>query len=638
MSRVVSGIRAILLASMSLSCLCTYADHTVTLPTLIARAEHSTQHHLSASGNSSSQYSSQQIKASGQTSISQFLRQQHLANITPAATNPDEHSISLHGFGDNASLNSLLMLDGIPITSLGLRGPSLDLLLPDNIAHITVTPGSQGVLAGSQAIGGIVNITSHTPTPTPVATAGISLGNMGQSQVHTFFSQRINPHMGLSLGAKSDHSNNDFPHFRSNNTLVNGKWNYYGTNNKLSINWIHYNRRSQLPVSLIWGQSGSTNDLNTVARRGNIAYLTNTHIFPNQRILHSQLLWLNNSIRTNVLAATINQQQWLLNNQLRINPDIIGGLNLHTGTYHLHNRLKDEHATEWVTAAYTQIKHQLNHAWQAIAGLRFAKQWLNFSNATMNTQHSDNHVWVSELGIVYHANSHWQWYLRRSGNYRFANGNERMWSTSNANTLHTQTGVAYETGIVVKQGSLNLATDAYLLNINNELSYTPDPQPFGNLVNLPPTQRLGLDLSLSEQLNPYWQLTASGNIVHATISSGLYQGKQIPGVAPVNAGIGLAFSKGQWGLNLNENYHSDYYAVHDFTNTQTKLPPIWTTNLTIQKTYQHVRVTLAIDNLLNNHNPQYAVYQDFADHIYYYHVNGVSVLASIDVSLGAMNA
>lgn len=613
------------------------ASNQLILPTLVTHSQSKNQPaRTTHNGNLAIHYNGASISNQGSHSASDFLKHHAIASVQATGSNPNDQALSIHGFGANAAQNSLLMIDGIPMTTLSMNGPYLNMVLVNNIKSINIIPGSQGVRYGAQAIGGVVSITTITPIKNTLSIES-GLGNLGQAQWQTFISHRIDTHNSFAIGANITHAHNSLENNKVNNQVVNAKFNHMGNRDSYTINLLNYNNRLQLPASYIWQQpTQQTSSNKSTADQGQIIYGINTFAINPNWSWQTHAMWLHSKEATTVLNSNLTQYGVYLDNTLTKNHYLLAGISLNAKRYRLQNQLLQERAREFVGAIYSRINRPLNKAWHIIIGARYSHQWLSATKTT--TQSISSPVWVSEIGLTYQPKQHWHWYLRRAGNYRFANGKERLWSSNNFNTLKTQTGVAYETGVTWHQGRSNIGSDIYMLNINNELAYTPDPQPFGNLVNLPPTRRLGIDLHATTQLSPMWAISFGANAVNPKIRSGIYSGKTIPGVSPVNASITISLTQTQLGIvSLNENYHSNFYASDDFSNSQAQLPPVWLTNVNWHKQFKHISANIAVNNIFNNHRPRYAIYQDFAHSIFYYPSNGLSILLSLSINLGKLH-
>ena len=100
----------------------------------------------------------QQIIDHGAGTLSEVLQNMGGLQLQDTTGNGSQVLMSLRGFGANASSNTLLLINGIPITNPDMAPPDLNAIPLQNIEVIEVIAGSESVLYGDQAVGGLVNI------------------------------------------------------------------------------------------------------------------------------------------------------------------------------------------------------------------------------------------------------------------------------------------------------------------------------------------------------------------------------------------------------------------------------------------------------------------------------------------------
>lgn len=99
------------------------------------------------------------IKISPVVDLTQLLKQEQ--SIVRLINNSGDYSqvaFSIRGFGDNAVANSLILVDGFPLTNPSLLVPNFNSISLVDIERMEITQGSEGVLWGDQAVGGVMNI------------------------------------------------------------------------------------------------------------------------------------------------------------------------------------------------------------------------------------------------------------------------------------------------------------------------------------------------------------------------------------------------------------------------------------------------------------------------------------------------
>ena len=100
-----------------------------------------------------------QISNSTAYDVPDLLRSQVGVHVNDIAGNRRNHTIDLRGFGETASLNTLVLVDGRRINQADLSGTDWALIPLDRVKRIEIIRGGRGsVLYGDNAAGGIINI------------------------------------------------------------------------------------------------------------------------------------------------------------------------------------------------------------------------------------------------------------------------------------------------------------------------------------------------------------------------------------------------------------------------------------------------------------------------------------------------
>jgi len=621
-----------------------YAADLTNLPTLdIQAAPNQTTQKKSPSNDYD--FTQQKIQQSGSKNLSQFLAQQGLVSVKNNSSANNQETISMHGFGSNANQNSLIQIDNIPDISLNNVSPVLNTLMLQNISSIDVLPGSYGANYGNQAVGGMVNINTLTPNKT-IHELQLGLGNNNQALANIFYSQRYVNQVGVNLGFSESQNNHSQDHENQDHTIANGKLDYIGERGSMSLNFLGYQDRAQIPgYFTVDGPATPANPENIIKSHGALSY------FKSDYFLSPDWSWKsaianNNSQSSGFLNTNFqnNQSQWLIQNSLNDQKFFTLGHQIDLAHYDSESGSASEGNTQsaneidndFFTTGTLPIPISIMKNWDINLGLRYANQYLDADpTPTIHTTKNSNAT-VSTEGLTWHIAPSFSWYARRAGSFLFAKGNEQMWTDSPTLPLETQTGVSYETGINWQQPNHSeLKVSLYQLDINHEISmFTPVDSPFPIMSNLPPTRRLGVDALEKFHINTQLELLIQGTLVSPRFRSGEYDGKQIPSVSPLSASTGLSYQSTQnWNLFLNESYNSSYYADGDFDNTGPKQAGYFLTNLNMTKTYHQAILGLAINNLLNQHFASYAyAYGNNPTQVNYYMGDGLSILGSLTLS------
>jgi iron complex outermembrane receptor protein len=99
------------------------------------------------------------IKNSTAYDIPDLLRNQVGVHVNDIAGNRRNYTVDLRGFGETASLNTLVLVDGRRINEADLSGTDWSLIPLDRVKRIEIVRGGRGsILYGDNASGGVINI------------------------------------------------------------------------------------------------------------------------------------------------------------------------------------------------------------------------------------------------------------------------------------------------------------------------------------------------------------------------------------------------------------------------------------------------------------------------------------------------
>ncbi|CBN56573.1 MULTISPECIES: TonB-dependent receptor plug domain-containing protein [Kamptonema] len=109
------------------------------------------------------------------------------------------------------SAQVLILLDGRPINDVGFFGGfDLSELTTDNIERIELLPGGGSTLYGSDAIGGVINIITRSPSNKPEVALRAAAGSFGLNE-QAIQTRGRSGGIGWTVGYTRTQSENDFP-------------------------------------------------------------------------------------------------------------------------------------------------------------------------------------------------------------------------------------------------------------------------------------------------------------------------------------------------------------------------------------------------------------------------------------------
>ncbi len=563
---------------------------------------------------------SKQLQQQGDTSLGQALS--HVAGLNifhGAGSNP---SLSLRGFGSQASSNTLVLLDGQPINSITLEAANINAIPLEQIKAIEVLTGSASVLYGNHAVGGVINIITNTVMKDD-ASVQLQTGMPRQDNINAQFAKRLGSTWGIA-GGVTDHSQQGYrDHSKQDLKSVNLQLNQHDQTQYNQWQVAYSDQYNDYPGSLSEQALNNNRQAASPTGQGWLDNQTVTLSWRHQTRLNQTWRWLFTSqyqhqqangqwFFTPVSTVSIHAQHWQLHPkfiadgfwlkrpwQWQIGSDI--------SQYHYRYLLSGRPYTDArqnQQSFYTLGSIDLRKHWQASGGVRY--YWIK-QNSQLHQQQQHFAGIASTIGLNYQPNAHWRWYVRRADSYRLPLVDEYQYITGqpiaiNAD-LQVQTGVSYELGGIWRHQSGELQFNLYRLIIHNEITYDPNG---GKNVNLDKSIHDGLLIHVKQQLNHYWRLQASLSLMNNRLVAGPYSGKKIPWTTPITSDWQLNYRIRQhWQWFIAGHYIGQRYAIGDLSRQQRSFGDITTWDSGVSYDQKNWFVTLRINNLTNRDDNDY---------------------------------
>lgn len=579
-----------------------------------------------------------QIEMSGASSLSQVLATNPEVKLLDYYGDGSRAAISMRGFGDNASGNTLILVDGVPLISPDLGAVNLNTIPLATIQRVEILPGSASVLYGDQAVGGVVNIITKAPEK-HVSNALFSYGNFNAQNVTAVVGDKFINGLGYTIDATHYVTDNYRDH---NVNQINNAGMLLATDNYY-LRYRKFNQHLELPGGLTLEQM-----------RHNPRQATIGDSFNNQDTDYLQLGMKNEINRGWVLQADFLGQYMRgvgdyasynfpfreMRCEQLLRPKISGVTKI--GKYFIYpifggELLQGKYArndlanTESEGSGFAQFSLPLTVAWKIIGGARIAAVHYDLSRG-----YSHDAATATTLELSWQANQDWRWFVRRATNYRFPKVDEEPqaspWTLNNP-PLKAQTGVSYEGGTAFDKQRLNAALTVYQLDLNNEIMYVPEDRG-GYNENLDPTKRVGLIVNASTLLTTNWRVNAAYDFVHATFSAGNYAGKSMPFVAANNWRLSSTYCfAGFWQFYIEGVYTGKRYAINDVANRYPSLAGFTIYNFNVSYNQPHYDVALRINNLTNKLHCEYVVVAYANGNFAYYPAAGINALLTLSIKL-----
>ncbi|MUL37871.1 TonB-dependent receptor [Gloeocapsopsis sp. AAB1 = 1H9] len=193
----------------------------------------------------------EQIEAQGARTVQEALR--YLPGILSDGTAGGQLGALSSQFIRGAnSAQVLILLDGRPINDVGFFGGfDLSNFTTDAVERIELLPGGGSTLYGSDALGGVINIITRSPSETPEVTARGAIGSFGLNE-QSIQARGSSGDVGWALGYSRIESNNDFPFRIDRIDLDDRRRNADVLYNNLNLNLEKLGDRDTLSFSAIY--------------------------------------------------------------------------------------------------------------------------------------------------------------------------------------------------------------------------------------------------------------------------------------------------------------------------------------------------------------------------------------------------
>jgi iron complex outermembrane receptor protein len=572
--------------------------------------------------------------------------------------NGSKATVDIRGFGEQAGLNVLVLINGRRVNEIDLSGTDWTQIPLDQIERIEVLRGGFGsVLYGDNAVGGVVNIITKRGGSKPLSVElGAEYGSYDMNKESVNLGGTLEKfNYYLSYGREGTHG------YR-NNTYLNGtdfssRFDYkidstgtllrfsqaynksnYGLPGALSsADLSRFNRRysaygddhaKDVDYNFVLGFDQETGDL------GKFSFDTSYR----KRETFTNFIGANGGYNPIVKSYihtlgfnpkyVIDQSLFDLGNKAIIGLDFYR-YDLQSDTYDLSMaKQSGNYVRKNSRAFYLQDELSLSN------NLTFAGGW-RYEDIGYDFNYNDYSLFFpnppvdSKINLMATAYNIGLTYKYNQGNI-YANHSKSFRSPAIDEyfvygvfnpALKAQTGKNFELGLNHKISDyFSFGLSGYLMNLKNELYYNPDT--FQN-ENYDKTRHQGIEASFKSKLP--WKLKFSGSYTfdQAVFKQGDYKDKSIPMVPEHKFNLGLTHSLSKyldWGLAFN--YLSKKYFINDQANNWPRLKQVFTVDAKLAFEKEDYKLICGINNILNEKYYEYGVCNAATGAVNYYPASG----------------
>ena len=124
-------------------------------------------------------------------------------------------AVSMRGFGDNAASNTLIMINGVPQNNPDIASANLNQMPIQDVKQIDIIQGSNSVLYGDQAVGGVINIITKQ-SEKAVGNVSVGYGSYNRQLYHANFSNAYKNGFNYRVSVNRDTTDNYRDHNNDN--------------------------------------------------------------------------------------------------------------------------------------------------------------------------------------------------------------------------------------------------------------------------------------------------------------------------------------------------------------------------------------------------------------------------------------
>jgi len=580
-------------------------------------------------------------------------------------------TVDIRGFGAAATQNTLILLDGRRLNDVDLSSVNFGTIPLQSIERIEITRNSGAVLYGDGAVGGAINIITRQPEKAGTsAFIKAGLGNLDTRQLDAHVSHNSGAFAAFVGGhiLSSDG-------YRDNNDLdeknLNSDFRYSHENNQYFLKFDWFDQDLNLPGERNVNPAAGVDQLKNDRRGTNTpddyadqkGYNINpgfTHYWDNgteaiidfgyrkknQKAFFEDYFsgglysdYLDSDLKTWSFTPRVVTPQQLFGRQSQTiigldyyNSDYDSDRSLNRST--LDSPIHRLHIDQQSTGLYADSTTAITMDTTLNLGARL--QWISqdgkdsfnpdapgasdkFESGAAD--YDDSHrVHMLEAGIEKQFITSTAVYLKWTRSARVATVDELFEIDPTSFTrvfspLDPQTGNGVDLGTHYRQGRYSGTANAYYMRLKNEIHF--NPATFTN-VNLDPTERYGVELNGTVDINDRVSLQGNYSYLRAMFTDGPFDGNNVPLVPKNKASL-----SGTWqptaatDLIVAINYVDSSYFDNDQSNSfGEKIPSYTTVDARLSHVYKGLRMTAEVNNIFNEEYFEYGVSSTFTPGVY----------------------
>jgi iron complex outermembrane receptor protein len=557
-----------------------------------------------------------------------------------------DSSVDLRGFGDSATSNTLILLDGQRLNPID-GGPILWSAIPLNaIERIEIMRGSGSILYGDRASGGVINIiTNKSARPTTDASATLGSHGYKAGDVHAAGGAG-NAYFNLT----GHHAETDGwrQNTQADQSSLAGRVGYRSGQTDVFLDLAGFNDASGTPSALFTQQFLQQPDMarypydnqkhDGIRLRPGFSVAIGNDLDIEGELGYVKDHYLGYSFSASgspTYSSDRSGETWSATPRLRWRHGLAGqdgetvlGLDYYNGRIgndigSSYSGTNTQRASQTSQAIYGQTTTGLTDRLDLTLGARnqSARQSAEDVGAGMNSsERRSRTAW--EIGLSQRPTDATRIYAKIGRTFRFPNTDELFgfdpitYATIFRGDLKPQQGTTREIGASWQTVDVSLHAALFQSKLTDEIAY--DGAAYTN-INLPATRHQGLELEGRWKLSSAWLGRFAYTLTDATYRAGSNAGNDIPSIPRNRATLELGWQGGKAGTWSGVvNYTGSQRFSGDDANTLAREAGYTTVDLRADWDLKPWKLTARVTNLLDRRYATAAGYSTaYADYYYY---------------------
>jgi len=578
--------------------------------------------------------SSEQIRESGVQSLPQLLARQSGIGLRDNSGSPDPQ-IDLRGFGVTGDQNTLVLVDGVRLNDNELTTVRWSSISLESIERVEILRGSGAVLYGGGATGGVINIVTRGPHQGEKSADVVVNGGSFNARGIASNAALAGDSVGLSVGSQYDETSNYRDHNALRQRNVDLKLRSLGSGPALTFAAGAEAQDLELPgartnMQLQTDRRGATTPDDFSDRESEYARLTGLvpvgsgDVATDLGYRHKRVnaLFGFTEFSSDVTVWNFNPRLRLPYESIGLQNMLIAGFDLdywdyesvRTGPAHVkadqtNRALYLQHTTDFVTNTRLTLGARAQRSgYDARDG---------DSNAPYASGTQDRNLHAYEVALRQQLNQITSVYGKAGRSFRVATVDEIYSQFSpplfdaRVAFLEPQTSNDREVGVELTQPGLHGRVALYQMDLRNEIHL--NALKFQN-INLPPTERYGLEFDASKILTEIVDVSFSYTYAIAKFTEGSLNGTDIAGhnvpLVPkhrASLAVGVKLTE-RTRLSATATYTGEQYFDGDEANDfGQKMPAYTVVDFKLSHTISSWTFSALVNNLFNTDYYSYAV-------------------------------